>query len=999
MLGKSFSHYRVLEPLGQGGMGVVYLAEDTLLGRRVAIKFPHAQGHSQRLLTEARTASSLNHPAIAAVYDCGIFEDHPYVVMEFVEGENLGAILGRGPLPHKRALEIAIQVAAALSEAHGRGVVHRDIKPSNIQIDRRGAVKVLDFGIATSMAEVRVAAVGEEALAATRTMDGAVTGTPRYMSPEQARGGHADARTDVFSLGLVFWECLTGKPAFAGPTAIDTLAQVIQTDPAPPSRVNPAVPPVLDRICGTALAKDPAARYQSAASLLADLESARHTLAEPVTASAPPPAAPVRRLWRRHLVAASAVCLLAAIAFAAVLWVRRGREPDPQSLRWYEEGANAIRDATYFKAAKALDRAVAIDPSFALAHARLADASDELDDATRAREEMLKAVAPDSPRSRLSRLDDLAVEAIRRTLTNDAAGAAAIYGQLLARSPESQKAAVLLDLGRAYEKAGQPEKARASYLEAARRSPQYAAAFLRLGVLDRRAQRVADAEKDFSQAESLYRSLSNTEGLTEVLYQRAVMANKRGEIQQAASLLDRTLRLARTTGNYQQQIAALLQLSNVETHQGDAAAAERHATEATDLAHARGLEPLAAAGLLDVGNAHFVHGNLADAEDCFTRCLEMARHAHAPRAEARALLSLGSLHIQQAKLTEGVQNVEQALRFYDQGGDAKEKSVALVLLGRARRDQGDYAGALRAFQEQLDMAAKSGDPAQLENAREGLATVLEAEEHYPEALASYQQATAAGQARGDKLSAGYTLAGSARVLARLGHYAEAREALAQASAIASGPGGYDDLARLVDQYRSAIALSQRQISAARDGAHKLMASAAQLGSSGMAEAGEVYCSAEILSGARQAGLAACQAALEEARKSGVPRMVSSAQLAVAEAQLENGDPAQARQTALAARSQFSLGGQAESEARASLVAALAARASGDTAGAHELAAAAEHSFAALYRTWTPEARAAYDARPDVRQWRSQLSRLKAEPAPSRAAARVPNRDRQGAPTQ
>ena len=982
MLGKSFSHYRVLDTLGQGGMGVVYLAEDTLLCRRVAIKFPHAQGHSQRLLSEARTASSLNHPAIAAVYDCGVFEDHPYVVMEFVEGENLGAILARGPLPPKRALEIAVQAAAALSEAHSHGIVHRDIKPSNIQIDRRGAAKVLDFGIATSVEEVRVASAGGDLLAATRTLDGAVTGTPRYMSPEQARGGRADARTDVFARGLVCWECLTGRPAFAGPTAIDTLAQVIQTDPAPPSQVNPAVPPVLDRICATALAKAPADRYQSAAAMLADLESARHTLAEPAAPPAPAPAA-AGRSWRRTLFATSAACLLAAIATAAVLWVRRGREPDPQALRWYQEGANAIRDATYFKAAKALDRAVSLDPSFALAHARLADASDELDDATRAREEVLKAVAPDSPRSRLSRLDDLAIEAIRRMLTNDAAGAAAVYGELLARSPESEKAGVLLDLGRAYEKAGQPDKARGSFLEAARRSPQYAAAFLRLGVLDRRAQRVADAEKDLAQAESLYRSLSNAEGLTEVLYQRGVMANKRGEIPEAASLLDQALQLARTTGNYQQQIACLLQLSNVESHQGDATGAARHANEATDLAHARGLEPLAAAGLLDVGNAHFVHGDLSDAEDCFTRCLEMARHSHAPRAEARALLSLGSLHIQQAKLAEGVQNVEQALRFYEKGGDAKEKSVALVLLGRARRDQGDYAGALRAFREQLAMATASGDPAQLANAREGLATVFESQEHYPEALASYQEAAAAGQARGDKLDAGYALASSARVLARLGRYPEALQALAQASGIARGPGGYDDLARLVDQYQAEIALSERQLAAAGQGAHKLMASAGKLGSSEMVEAGGVYCSAETLSGARQAGLTACQAALDEARKSGVPRLVSDAQLAVAEAQLESGDSARARETALSARSQFSLSGQAESEARASLIAARAAHASGDAASARELAAAAAHSFSALYQTWPPEARAAYDARPDVRSWRGQLTRLMAEPPPNR----------------
>ncbi len=982
MLGKSFSHYRVLEPLGKGGMGVVYLAEDTLLGRRVAIKFPHAEGPSQRLLAEARTASALNHPAIAAVYDCGTFEDRPYVVMEYVEGEDLGSVLTRGPLPPKRALEIAGQVAASLAEAHSHGIIHRDIKPSNIQIDVRGTVKVLDFGIATSSGAVRAAAAADSVLTATRTIEGVVSGTPRYMAPEQARGGRADARTDVFALGLVFWECLTGKPVFGGETAIDTLAEVLRADPKPPSRVSPEVPQVLDRISAKALAKDPADRYQTAAAMLEDLEAAQHTLVAPAR-----PAPALHLPPRRYLFAAGLACLLLVMTMAAVWWLRRGRAPDPNALRWYEEGANAIRDATYFKAAKALDRAVALDPAFALAHALLADASDELDDATRAREEMLKAVAPDAPRSRLSRLDDLSVEAIRRALTGDAAGAVAVYRDLLSRAPAAEKAGVYLDLGRAYDKAGQPDQARASFLEAARRSPQYAAAFLRLGVLDRRAQRVADAEKDFAQAESLYRALSNTEGLTEVLYQRGVMANKRGEIQQASALLSQALELARTTGNAQQQIAALLQLSNVETHHGDAAAAARHATEATDLAHARGLEPLAAGGLLDLGNAHFVHGDVSEAKDCFMQCLEIARRSHAPRAEARALLSLGSLHIQQANLAEGVRNVEQALHFYERGGDAKEKSVALVLLGRARRDQGDYAGALRAFQEQLDMATKSGDPAQLENAREGIATVLESQERYPEALASYQEAAAASQSMGDKLAAGYALASSARVLARLGRYSEARDALGEASVIASGPGGYDSLARLVVQYNAEIALSQRRFPAAHDGAHTLLAGAARLGNSEAAEAGGVYCLAESLSGARQSGLADCQIALDEARKSAIPRLVSGALLAVAEAQLENGDAARAKETALSARTQFTASGQRESEARASLVAARAARVSGDTAAASSLGAAAAHSFEALSETWTPQARASYEARPDVRHWRAQLNQLSAPGRTQMAATR------------
>jgi hypothetical protein len=217
------------------------------------------------------------------------------------------------------------------------------------------------------------------------------------------------------------------------------------------------------------------------------------------------------------------------------------------------------------------------------------------------------------------------------------------------------------------------------------------------------------------------------------------------------------------------------------------------------------------------------------------------------------------------------------------------------------------------------------------------------------------------------------------VLARLGRYGDARAALAEASAIARGPGGYQGLARLVDQYQAEIALSERQFSAAREGAHRLLASPGELDSAGRVEAGRVYCTAETLSGARQASLADCQAALQEARKSGLPRLVSGALLALAEAQLEDGDSARARETALAARGQFAQAGQAESEARAALIAARAAHSTGDAAGAQQLAASAAHSFAAFYGTWPPEARASYDARPDVRHWRSQLTRLMAEP--------------------
>jgi tetratricopeptide (TPR) repeat protein len=973
LLGESFSHYRILEKLGEGGMGVVYLAEDTLLGRRVAIKFPRASGqHSQRLLSEARTASSLTHPAIAAIHDYGMHEDHPYVVMELVEGENLSDLIARGPLPPRRAIEIAAAVTGAVAEAHGHGIVHRDIKPANIRLDRRGAVKVLDFGIATHAEEARAAVAGPAHLSVTQTVDGTLSGTPRYMSPEQARGERAGTRSDLFSVGVILWECLTGKPAFSGRTPMDVLAQVLQVDPPAPSTVNPGVPRVLDRIALKALAKDPEARYQTAEALAEDLESARLTSVESRAAH------PAIARWKgRRLWLAAAACA-AVVAAAGIVWVLRGggHAPTPQALRWYQEGANAIRDGTYYKAAKALERSVALDPGFALAHARLADAADEMDDVSRAHEEMLKAVAPGSTRSRLSSRDDLEIEAIRRTLTHDPAGAAAVYRQLLSRVPDSARAGVYLDLGRVSEKAGQPKEARAAYREAARLSPQFAAAFLRLGVLDRRAQRFSDAEADFAQAESLYRSLSNAEGLTEVLYQRGVMANKRGDTGQAASILERTLQMARDAGNVQQQVQALLELSSVKSQQGDTAGAAREASDATALTRSSGMDALTAGALIDQGNAHFLHGDLQQAHECYMQSVESARRFHSQRTEARALLSLGSLSIQQSDLVHGVNYVEQALRFYDQGGDTKEKSVALVLLGRARRDEGDYAGALRAFEQQLALAAKTGDQAQLGNAREGLATVFEYQERYPEALAAYQQAQTASQARGDELGAGYGLASEASVLADLGRYPEAETALGQAAAIAGRTGGYEALARLVEQYRARIALSQRRFAAAAAGARKLLAVSAQLGTSDRIDVNRLACAAELPLGARRAALALCQAALSQAQASGVPRLVSAASLSLAEAQIENGDAAAARDTAMSVRSGFAQAGQQESEARALLIAARAARASHDTAGARSLAAEAAQSFEALVHSWSPEDRASYQARPDVRSWLNQISEIR-----------------------
>src|ERR1700693_4297395 len=231
MIGQVVSHYRILDRLGKGGMGEVYLAEDTNLGRRVAIKFPTltADEHDfrARFLREARAISELSNPHIATLFDYGETSDgHPFLVMELVEGRTLARMMHKSELTLPLALQIVEDVATALTEAHARGIVHRDTKPQNIMVNDRGQVKVLDFGLAKQLNEdqIHVSEPEAQTLLHMHTRSGALVGTPAYLSPEQAMGGNVDARSDLFALGGVFYECVTGQPAFPGSNLIEIAA-------------------------------------------------------------------------------------------------------------------------------------------------------------------------------------------------------------------------------------------------------------------------------------------------------------------------------------------------------------------------------------------------------------------------------------------------------------------------------------------------------------------------------------------------------------------------------------------------------------------------------------------------------------------------------------------------------------------------------------------------------------------------------------------------------
>src|SRR4029079_3597220 len=338
---------------------------------------------------------------IAIVHDYGeTTGDQPFIVMEYVKGESLSDLLDEG-LTLRRSVEIVSSIAEALGEAHHHGIVHRDIKPSNVLVNERGIVKVLDFGLVKHFGEQPTSGVDLDAktLYSTQTRSDVIVGTPLYLSPEQATGKKVDGRSDIFALGALLYECLTGQSAFSGSSVLEIGAQILHVTPQPPSNINKNVPGELDRITMKSLEKKVEARYQSAADLKNDLSLIVNSLsgnglpvtAKPKAAHDKPASALITSLRRERF---SLGALIAVIIFTVLavwlayrFWPRYYYQPSASALNWYQRGTDALCNGAYYQASKALEQAITIDGNYPLARARLAQAWTELDFLDKAKDE------------------------------------------------------------------------------------------------------------------------------------------------------------------------------------------------------------------------------------------------------------------------------------------------------------------------------------------------------------------------------------------------------------------------------------------------------------------------------------------------------------------------------------------------------------------------------------------------------------------------------------
>jgi tetratricopeptide (TPR) repeat protein len=963
--------FKIVRELGSGGMGDVYEALDLELQQTVALKsirpdIAAIDGVLSRFKKEVQLARRLSGPNVCRIHELFVIPGNvsksagAFLTMEFLDGVTLAEKTQRtGTVPWREAKAIANDMCAGLSAMHEAGIIHRDLKSRNVMLaDRSGSrhAVLMDFGLA------REVSIPSATATTALTAPGTFIGTPEYMAPEQFEGKDVSPATDIYAMGVVLYEMLTGKHPFAAPDALR--AAVLRSKrPEPASSIQRGVPRRWDVVISKCLEYDPKRRYQSADELAGALRNPLQGISDlPKRAS---------ELSRRQVAGLALGLVLAGLAWFWWYKSTSYQAPDPRALKWYEQGIAALREGAYLQAVSELQEAVKLDQKFGMAHARLAEAWADLDFTGTAASEMLLATVPERERN-LPDLDRRYIEAVRSTLLQDFGPAVQEFLFILHALPAEQKGYGYVDLGQAQEKAGNIQDAVKSYETAARLTPDNPAPFVHLGILKSRLQDPEGAEAAYSRAETLYSLKHNLEGLGEVAFQRGHWANERGDSALAKASLDQCTQIARQISSVQLQVRALTQLSNVDYYSYQLDDAIKEADRAIQLAQDNGLEYWVTDAQIRKGNAYVLMGNPGEAEKVSQLALSRAQKFHHAHLIANAQITLASIRDQLGKHDEQIQFAESALKYFQDYGMLTQASGATELIIRGQEGKDNYPQALESAIAMLALARKWNSPADIEAGDEAVGDILMDLERYPEALTHFEEALSISKSVHESVS--YQPLHCAEALWRLGRYTEAESML---KSIPDSAARRADMASGIDLARAAMRLSQNRFGEAYSISVKALKGAAGIlpGKAMSFEMVKVLAESEL--GHSQQAQQDAQELLASARKESDEGLIAQANLVQAAVFLRAGQPDQALLFAKPANQYFASKEETESEWLSLSYLAEIFRKQNNQSNAAENAKQAIDILNKLEQTWSPLVFKQYSSRPDIQSALRWLSDSKA----------------------
>jgi Tfp pilus assembly protein PilF len=947
--------FRIIRPIGKGGMGEVYEAEDLQLGTIALKTIRHGIASSsdafERFRQEVQLARRVSGPEVCRIHELyllpasGRYEATAFLTMEYLDGITLYDKIRRdGPLPWKEALNITLEICEGLRLIHDKGIIHRDLKTGNIMLCKQaGATRVvlMDFGLARDFGpDAFVNGKSSPVESPGKTLPQMIMGTPEYMAPEQFEGKQVSPATDIYALGIILYELVTGLHPYAADTPVGAAIRRAK-HPLPPSSLRPKVPGQCDRVIERCLEYDSEKRFQSAKEVAKALRAGPANIQN----------LKKDRPWVLWFAAAAVLGLVAGSVF--FFWQsRQYYRPNAGALKWYDVGLAALREGNNVKATRSLQQAVAQDNHFVMAHARLAEAWANLDFDGNAQREFLLA----SPGGRhLQPLDRMYLDAIHATVTKDSPTEIATYRQILNRLPPYQKASGYVDLGMAYERAGDPAKALEDYKHAASLDKDTPAPFMRTAVLQSRLHHVPEAEQAFQRTQALLSTEMNQEGLAELDYERGYAANNGGDPVLAERYLSKALEEANAIPSVQLQIRILTQLSSAAYVSNHYEEAVKHAEDAIHLAQSNQLDMWAALGYVRLANAELHEEHLEKAEAAAQEALQLSRQSQQHRVEAGANFTLASIMGLRQLPDQVIAPAQAALAYYKQNGFFREEASVSLLLARARRDRGEYSQALESGKASQEVATQSGIRPLIALSAELVGSVYLEMEQYPNALERFQAAHSAADGTNAKA---YQALHCADTLWRLGRYSESDEMLQSVPTTETFKYQLANIqiASLLSRmkYREADAIAQNTLAdyptMRADRKQQFELDQALVESHLQMKSAAFKHLTNVSTGQTNGAV-----------------VDWSTQLSVAEVELALGMQQQALNDATKAADHFASTNQLDSELRSLCIAASASKDLNNTAAYEQFSKKVVDISSQLQQTWDPQALRSYLSRPDIQK--------------------------------